>query len=111
MFIDEYPALHKKILERIARRKALKASQQAKHARPKRKKMNERQRFLRSPAWYEVRQIIFTRDGRVCAHCGSVERLQIDHIKPRSKFPELALEQTNLQVLCWPCNKKKATQH
>src|SRR5262249_39926358 len=30
-----------------------------------------------------------------------------DHIKPRSKFPELELELGNLQVLCADCNLGK----
>lgn len=77
----------------------------------KRKRSQERRRFLKSVEWLELRKIIFARDGEVCIYCGSVERLQIDHIKPRSIFPELALEPTNLQVLCWPCNKKKAAKH
>lgn len=33
--------------------------------------------------------------------------LHIDHKKPRSRFPELALVETNLQVLCEDCNLGK----
>jgi 5-methylcytosine-specific restriction endonuclease McrA len=32
----------------------------------------------------------------------------IDHIQPISKFPDLALETTNLKLLCSACNKKKS---
>jgi 5-methylcytosine-specific restriction endonuclease McrA len=34
--------------------------------------------------------------------------IHIDHIKPRSKYPELELEFDNLQVLCATCNVKKS---
>ena len=50
-------------------------------------------------------------DGR-CQLCGRSKRadgviLHVDHIKPRSRFPELALDVANLQVLCEDCNLGK----
>ena len=33
--------------------------------------------------------------------------IHVDHIKPRSKYPKLALDQSNLQPLCETCNLKK----
>lgn len=36
------------------------------------------------------------------------EYLEIDHIQPLSKYPQLALDPQNLQLLCGPCNKKKS---
>src|SRR5690606_15930335 len=33
--------------------------------------------------------------------------LHVDHIKPRSTHPDLALDENNLQVLCKPCNLGK----
>lgn len=33
--------------------------------------------------------------------------IQVDHIKPRSKYPDLAYDPKNLQVLCRDCNKGK----
>ena len=33
--------------------------------------------------------------------------MNVDHIKPRKKFPELALVEDNLQVLCGACNHGK----
>lgn len=67
-------------------------------------------RFLKSPEWRAVREVVFERDGRLCRQCGSTESLQIDHILPKSKFPELALSPENLQVLCWCCNRRKNTK-
>jgi 5-methylcytosine-specific restriction endonuclease McrA len=31
----------------------------------------------------------------------------VDHILPKSFFPELALNRQNLVMVCWSCNKKK----
>ncbi|MFC6439812.1 HNH endonuclease [Bowmanella sp. JS7-9] len=33
--------------------------------------------------------------------------LHVDHVKPRAKFPELALDINNLQILCETCNLGK----
>lgn len=33
--------------------------------------------------------------------------MNVDHIRPRSRFPELALTESNLQVLCETCNHGK----
>ncbi|MCA1806848.1 MAG: HNH endonuclease [Actinobacteria bacterium] len=43
--------------------------------------------------------------------CGSTERLEVDHIRPRSHFPWLELELSNLQILCKPCNSSKSNRH
>ena len=49
--------------------------------------------------------------GAVCACCGASPAtgavMNVDHIKPRRLFPELALDVDNLQVLCEPCNHGK----
>lgn len=33
--------------------------------------------------------------------------INVDHIKPRKKYPHLALEISNLQILCHDCNHGK----
>ncbi len=38
-----------------------------------------------------------------CCLCGSTEKLTVDHIKPRSVFPELFYEVSNGRVLCEKC--------
>jgi 5-methylcytosine-specific restriction endonuclease McrA len=40
--------------------------------------------------------------------CNSWENIVVDHIKPRSRFPELALDPENVQVLCDSCNRGKS---
>lgn len=64
--------------------------------------------FLDSREWQEMRYRVLVQYGRKCMACGTTRgEMHVDHIKPRSKYPELALEFTNLQVLCRGCNKGK----
>lgn len=65
--------------------------------------------FYRSKEWRKVRYLAIRQHGKKCTCCGVVitDRVHVDHIKPRSKFPRLALCVTNLQVLCEDCNVGK----
>lgn len=67
--------------------------------------------FLRSFEWRRVRMQILKRDGARCACCGASPEtgavMNVDHIKPRRLFPALALDPSNLQVLCNECNHGK----
>lgn len=53
-----------------------------------------------------TRLAVMERDRRTCQHCGTTEQPSLDHIIPRSKGGTNA--QSNLQVLCKPCNERKA---
>lgn len=69
--------------------------------------------FYNSREWIQLRFRAlaehFKRYGHRCRCCHRKHvELHVDHIKPRSKFPELALEQSNLQVLCKECNLGKS---
>lgn len=68
--------------------------------------------FYKSPRWLEVRYWALKLYGRKCHCCGATPEsgavLQVDHIKPRSKHPELSLEIENLQILCMECNLGKS---
>jgi len=70
--------------------------------------------FLASQAWKDLRLMAIERYGLVCLCCGRDNSrrfpINIDHIKPRKFFPELALDIENLQPLCGPCNKRKGNQ-
>lgn len=50
-----------------------------------------------------------------CGLCGLSPNdgavLSVDHIKPRTIYPELALNIDNLQVLCMDCNSGKGNTH
>lgn len=66
--------------------------------------------FYSSEAWLRLRYRVLVKNGRKCQACGvdGLEtRFHVDHIKPRSRFPALALEEANLQVLCEACNLGK----
>lgn len=67
--------------------------------------------FLASYEWRSLRMKALKMYGRKCACCGATPEsgaiMNVDHIKPRRKYPELALELDNLQVLCEECNHGK----
>lgn len=75
----------------------------------------QRGSFYDTDEWRAVRfEALRLSDGRCCL-CGRSKRdhgvvLHVDHIKPRSKFPELALTLANLQVLCEDCNLGKSNR-
>jgi len=70
--------------------------------------------FLSSQAWKDMRLLAIERYGLLCLRCGRENSrlfpINIDHIKPRKFYPELALEIDNLQPLCGPCNKLKGNK-
>ena len=70
--------------------------------------------FYASRAWKELRYRVLVKSGQRCQCCGaSAARgaaLHVDHIKPRSLYPELALDESNLQVLCCDCNTGKSNR-
>jgi 5-methylcytosine-specific restriction endonuclease McrA len=46
----------------------------------------------------------------ICPKCQEpfpIKNLEIDHIKPISKFPDLAIDINNLRLLCSACNKRR----
>lgn len=68
--------------------------------------------FYNSKEWRKVRYQALTIHGNNCMACGSSPEdgivIHVDHIKPKSKFPELALDVDNLQILCADCNLGKS---
>lgn len=70
--------------------------------------------FYQSWDWKKVRYEALRLHGHRCQCCGwkpgDTERgfLVVDHIKPRGKYPALALVLSNLQVLCNDCNMGKS---
>lgn len=68
--------------------------------------------FYLSKPWLKMRIKCFAVYGRKCMSCDRLDgEMHIDHIKPRSKFPELSLTFDNLQVLCRDCNMAKWNYH
>lgn len=67
--------------------------------------------FLECYAWRRLRMIALKYYGTKCMCCGATPEngaeVNVDHIKPRKIFPQLALSLDNLQVLCHDCNHGK----
>jgi hypothetical protein len=70
--------------------------------------------FYESRQWLELRYRVLQKAGGSCKLCGcrgsSENPIQVDHIEPRSLRPELALVESNLQVLCKNCNMGKSNK-
>lgn len=79
--------------------------------RVKFKKSAEGQRRLMTP---KLRRYIIDRDNNTCGQCGNstdIEPnllLEVDHILPVSKGG--ITEESNLQTLCWKCNRRKGAK-
>ncbi|MBK8187747.1 MAG: HNH endonuclease [Cellvibrio sp.] len=72
--------------------------------------------FYLSDEWRAIRVRVLEKYECKCMMCGRSPRMHnivihVDHIKPRSKHPELSLEITNLQLLCEDCNKGKSNRY
>jgi hypothetical protein len=57
----------------------------------------------RSPKWEKVRKEFLKTKPR-CEACSSHNHLEVHHIKPFHRFPELELEPKNLMTLCRSCH-------
>jgi hypothetical protein len=60
--------------------------------------------------WLKFRYAVGRRARWKCEACGSTADLQIDHIKPRSKYRNGDLVPENLQMLCRKCNVGKGNR-
>lgn len=72
--------------------------------------------FYESVEWRALRYRILEKHSGECMLCGRSKRkhgvvIHVDHIKPKSKYPELALEYNNLQILCEDCNLGKSNKY
>lgn len=70
--------------------------------------------FYESDEWRALRYKALELNGGACQCCGRSRKhgvvLHVDHIKPRSKYPELQLALDNLQILCEDCNLGKSNK-
>jgi len=73
-----------------------------------------RDEFYGSKEWIGLRYRVLKHYGGCCMLCGVRAGkgvvLHVDHIKPKSKYPHLALKFDNLQVLCDVCNLGKSNR-
>ena len=64
--------------------------------------------FYRSDQWRQLRYRVIQKNGGTCMACKATDKpIHVDHIKPRSLYPELELDEDNLQILCEDCNLGK----
>ena len=71
--------------------------------------------FYQTREWRSLRHDVLSSHGGECSLCGRSFRkhnviIHVDHIKPRSKYPHLELERSNLQPLCEDCNIGKGSK-
>jgi hypothetical protein len=70
--------------------------------------------FYQSKEWAALKKKVYARYGRSCMATGLTEKdgitLSVDHVKPRSKHPHLALKLSNMQVLELGLNKTKGAR-
>jgi len=68
--------------------------------------------FYQTRQWKELRFIALRLSDGSCQLCGAKAsdgvQIHVDHIKPRSKHPELELDLDNVQILCADCNYGKS---
>lgn len=88
--------------------------------KPKKKRApshSSKKSFYASWEWAQLRYEALQLHGKQCMCCGWTPapgkdgHLCVDHIKPRSKFPELELDLGNMQILCSLCNRGKSNIH
>lgn len=100
----------KKNLEeyKTRRKKICKKYWQSPRGKEVKSKLNARTRhnfkaagLLDLEAWKKKLSIL----GHMCQHCGTTERIEMDHIIPLSKGGTNHID--NLQPLCRSCNSKK----
>lgn len=69
---------------------------------------NQDKKFYGSWQWKKLRFEVLKHYGAQCMLCGSTQNIRVDHIYPRSKFPDLEMDFQNMQVLCHDCNMGKS---
>ena len=70
--------------------------------------------YLRdSNRWHELEQLLINQENK-CKYCKILITIggnaEVDHIQPKSRFPELINDITNLQWLCELCNTAKSNR-
>src|SRR5574343_488507 len=84
-------------LDPILRKQFIKAKEDLRKAKMRVKNiLKDDPNFYDSKEWLELRYKVLKKYGGKCQLCGDQKYgLHVDHIKPRSKFPELELEESN----------------
>lgn len=63
----------------------------------------------------EIKQAVLAEANEKCIYCESKPRHvspgDVEHLLPKSKFPELVVEWSNLGFVCSECNRRKGDYH
>lgn len=73
-----------------------------------------RSQFYQTKKWKTLRSDVLHKHPHICACCGEDLKgkpKHVDHIRPRSKYPELELDYDNMQLLCEACNMGKGNRY
>ena len=54
--------------------------------------------------WRDFHEELGARFHNICAYCEETARGEVDHFRPKSKFPELVYEWSNWVFACHACN-------
>ena len=68
----------------------------------------KRRQFYLGKDWLALKRHVMETQPNVCVLCKTTSDLQVDHIKPRWKYPDLELDPNNCQILCRACNNLKS---
>ncbi len=75
------------------------------------KRNKEAAAFYKSKEWLRCREIVLIRDGYLCQPCLRNGKLTpantVHHIKHYEDYPELALDEDNLESICPSCHNKE----
>lgn len=77
------------------------------------KRNQEAKRFYNSKEWGICRENVLIRDDYLCQECLKdpenplIPADMVHHIKPLEEYPELALNEDNLESLCNSCHNKE----
>lgn len=75
-------------------------------------KIAQNKRFFREPDWtapFTIGELRIwasraKRKTPYCEDCGAKEELHAHHVKPKSIYPDLALDESNVKILCKTCH-------
>jgi 5-methylcytosine-specific restriction endonuclease McrA len=68
-------------------------------------KRRENKRFYDSAAWKNFRKWFLRQpENVICCVCKRAPSTDVDHVKPRHDYPELALDETNCRGKCKRCH-------
>jgi len=105
--------LEKKAFKKKVKLTKSQRKKKKKDAKKKLKYYSSPDDFYSSKEWRKLRYQVLRKYSAECMCCGRSKKndgivIHVDHIKPRSKYPHLALDFKNLQLLCEDCNLGKS---